>query len=297
MRKQEWGMLLALSILWGGSFFFMKWATTEVPTYSIVLVRVALAALTLRLVIGVSGIAIPRDIGLWRSFFTMGLINNVIPFSLLVWGMTEIASGLAAILNATTPMFTILVAHLLTHDERISPSKLVGIFLGFFGVVVLIGFDALSGLDSAVLAMLACLGAAVSYALAAVYGRRFSQQGISPEISAYGQVTGSTIILLPLVLAIDSPWQLPLPGLSTWLSLLALGVLSTGLAYMLYFRILAAAGATNIALVTLLVPVSALLLGWGILDESLSLTQLFGMLLIGLGLLAIDGRLLRLGRT
>ena len=223
----------------------------------------------------------------------MGVINNVLPFSLLVWGMAEIASGLAAILNATTPMFTILVAHFFTADERISKSKMFGILLGFLGVVLMMGFDALSGIDDSILPMLACLGAAISYALAAVYGRRFSRLKIRTETTAFGQVTASSLVLLPLVLVIDAPWQLAMPGLSTWSALLALGILSTALAYLLYFRILAAAGATNIALVTLLVPASAILLGWQILDESLSVAQMIGMLLIGLGLLAIDGRLWR----
>ena len=247
MQQREWLMLISLSILWGGSFFFMKWATLEVPTYSIVFSRVALAALTLLLVLRLIGIELPRGLALWRAFFVMGVINNVVPFSLLVWGMTEIASGLAAILNATTPMFTILVAHFSTRDERISKLKMSGVLLGFGGVVTMIGFDALGGIGDSIIAMLACLGAALSYAFAAVYGRRFAAQGVRPETSAFGQVTASALVLLPLVLFVDEPWRLAMPGLSTWAALLALGVLSTALAYLLYFRILAAAGATNIA--------------------------------------------------
>jgi len=291
MGSLEWAMLITLSILWGGSFFLMKVALADLPTFTIVFCRVVIAASTLFLFLKLSGVALPRGRKIWRTFFVMGFINNLVPFSLLVWGMTQIASGLAAILNATTPLFAILVAHFTTSDERISTNKIAGMLLGLVGVAALVGVDALDGFDSSVLAMLACLGAALSYGLAASYGRKFKQLQLKPVVGAFGQVTASSVLLLPLALVIDRPWTLSVPAWSTWTALLALGTFSTALAYVLFFRILASAGSTNIALVTLLVPVSAILLGWLILGEILSLNHLFGMGLITLGLLAIDGRL------
>lgn len=293
MGPVEWLMLILLSVLWGGSFFFMKVSLAELPTLTIVFSRVAFAAITLGLVLKLMGQLLPRGFELWRAFFIMGLINNLLPFSLLVWGMTELSSGLASILNATTPVFAILVAHFATSDERISTNKIVGVILGLVGVAVLIGVDAVSGVSQSLLAMLACLGASLSYGLAATYGRKFKAMQVKPVSVAFGQVTASSLLLLPVALVIDSPWILAIPSLYTWSSLIALGVLSTALAYVLYFQILSRAGATNIALVTLLVPVSAIFLGWLILNETLELNHIVGMSLIALGLLAIDGRIIK----
>ncbi len=204
MGPVEWLMLILLSVLWGGSFFFMKVSLAELPTLTIVFSRVAFAAITLGLVLKLMGQLLPRGFKLWRAFFIMGLINNLLPFSLLVWGMTELSSGLASILNATTPVFTILVAHFATSDERISANKIVGVILGLVGVAVLIGVDAFSGFSQsllamlAMLAMLACLGASLSYGLAATYGRKFKTMQVKPASVAFGQVTASSLLLLPV---------------------------------------------------------------------------------------------------
>ena len=238
MGLAEWLMLILLSVLWGGSFFFMKVSLAELPTLTIVFFRVAFAATTLGIVLKILGQYLPRGLKLWRAFFIMGFINNLVPFSLLIWGMTEISSGLASILNATTPVFTILVAHFATSDERISSNKIIGVLLGLVGVAVLIGFDVVSGFDQSILAMLACLGASLSYGLAATFGRKFKTMQVKPVSVAFGQVTASSLLLLPVALVVDSPWTLALPSLYTWSSLLALGVLSTALAYVLYFQIL-----------------------------------------------------------
>ena len=291
MNKVEWGMLILLSVLWGASFLFMKVALLELPTFTIVFSRVCIASLALLVLIKVLNNEFPKGIKVWRTFFIMGFINNVVPFSLLVWGMTEIASGLAAILNAMTPFFTILVAHFATSDEQISYNKIVGVLLGLAGVVVLIGVDALGGFNASILAMLACLGAAFSYALAAIFGRQFKRMNLQPATSAFGQVTASSLLLLPIVIIVDSPWTLSMPGMNTWLSIVTLGVGSTAIASVLYFSILTTAGATNIALVSLLIPVSAIIIGWLMLGETLLTNHLIGMAIITLGLLAIDGRL------
>jgi drug/metabolite transporter (DMT)-like permease len=288
MGPAEWLLLVALSVLWGGSFFFSKVALAELPPFTVVLGRVGLAAVALVVMVLGSGQRLPRSLRLWGAFLVMGALNNLIPFSLIVWGQTAIASGLAAILNATTPLFTVVLAHLLTRDERMTPGRLSGVVLGLLGVALMIGPAALAGLGVAVVAQLACLAAALSYALAGIFGRRF--RGTPPLVTAAGQVSMSTLLILPLALVVDRPWSLPPPGPSTWGVLIALALLSTALAYILYFRILAAVGATNLLLVTFLIPVSALVLGIRILGERLAPGHLAGMALIALGLAAIDGR-------
>ena len=296
MGFREWVMLLTLSILWGGSFFFVEVVVSELPPLTIVLLRVGLAAIALWIFAFSIGLRPPASAAIWLAFFIMGLINNVIPFSLLVWGQTHIASGLASILNATTPLFTVVVAGVLLADERITLARMVGVAFGLAGVILMIGPEALGGFSSNVLAQIAVLGTAISYAFASVYGRRFKSMGLNPIMLATGQVTASSLILLPMAFYIEQPQNLALPGTTSIVAILALGVFSTALAYILYFRILAAAGATNLMLVTFLVPVSAILLGSMVLGEVLLPIHLAGMALIACGLVAIDGRLLKLYR-
>ncbi|WP_245699090.1 DMT family transporter [Rhodospira trueperi] len=293
MGLKEWAMLLSLSLLWGGSFFFVGVAVQALPPLTIVAARVGLAAPVLWMAVFALRRPIPRDPAVWAAFAVMGVLNNVIPFSLIVWGQTQIPSGLASILNATTPLFTVVVAGLLLADERFSAHKGLGVAIGFAGVVVLIGADALYVPDAPVLAQMAVLGAGLSYAFAAVFGRRFRGMGLDPLVTATGQVTFSGLIMVALAVGIDRPWTLPMPAVPVLASLLGLAVLCTALAYGLYFRILATAGATNVILVTFLVPVTAILLGVTVLDESLRASHLVGMAVIGAGLLVMDGRVLR----
>lgn len=293
MGASEWVMLLTLSVLWGGSFFFVEVAVTALPVLTIVVLRVGLAAAALWAVVALLGRPVPRTPSVWLAFLGMGLLNNAIPFGLIVWGQTVIASGLASILNATTPLFTVVIAGLLLADERMTPMKLGGVAVGFAGVVVMIGLDALSSLGIGIAAQVAVLGAALSYALAGVFGRRFRRMGVDPVVTAAGQVTGSTLLIAPLVLALEAPWTLVAPPPAVWASVAGLALLSTALAYILYFRILERAGATNLLLVTFLIPVSAILLGWLVLGERLAPAHVAGMALIGAGLALIDGRLLR----
>lgn len=293
MSTYEWGMLVLLSALWGGSFFLVGVAVHALPPLTIVVARVGLSAMVLWLACRAMGVAIPRDRHVWAAFFGMGFLNNAVPFTLIAWGQTHIASGLASILNATTPVFAVIVAHFLTADERLTWNRMAGVVVGLAGVVVLIGPAALAGVGVAVLAQIAVLAAAVFYAFSGVFGRRFRAMGIAPMATAAGQVTASTAMLLPLVLVVDRPWTLALPGIPVWTAIIGLAALSTALAYILYFRILASAGATNVLLVTLLVPVSAILLGALVLGERLEPRHFAGMALIAAGLAAIDGRLLR----
>jgi drug/metabolite transporter (DMT)-like permease len=290
MTPLEWGLLIALSLLWGGSFFFVGVAVQALPPFTIVALRVGIAAVVLHLVLRAVGLALPKGSKVWVAFLGMGFLNNLVPFSLLVWGQTQIPSGLAAILNATTPLFAVLVAHAFTRDEKLTRGRAAGVIIGFAGVAVMIGPGALSGIGSDVTAQIACLAAACSYGFAGVFGRRFRALGVPPLTTAAGQVTASTAMLLPFALAVERPWSLPLPGLPVWAAVAGLAVLSTALAYIIFFRILASAGAVNLALVTFLIPPSAILLGAVFLHERLEPLQFAGMALIGLGLAAIDGR-------
>jgi drug/metabolite transporter (DMT)-like permease len=283
-------LLLTLSVLWGGSFFFNGVAVKELPTFTIVVARIALAAAMLLLVLNLTGAGLPRERRVWAAFFVMSLLNNALPFSLIVWGQSHIASGVASILNATTPLCTVIVAHMLTADEKMTGGRLIGVLLGLAGVGVMIGSEALASLGIDVAAQLACLAAAISYAFAGVFGRRFRNMGVTPMQTAAGQVTASSLILLPVMLLVDRPWTLPAPGAATILALVGVATLSTALAYVLYFRILATAGATNLLLVTFLIPASAILLGVVILEETLRPQHIAGLILIGIGLGAIDGR-------
>jgi drug/metabolite transporter (DMT)-like permease len=292
MGTIEWLLLLTLSLLWGASFLISEVALEEVRPFTLVLGRVGFAAIVLLAAVYASGHHMPRGWAVWRPFLAMGALNNLIPFSLIIWGQTEITGGLASILNATTPLFTVLLAHFLTRDERITPCRLAGLAFGLAGVVAMVGPAALHGLGVHLLAQIAVLGAALSYALAGIYGRRFRDQ--PPLVLAAAQVSASTLMMLPIALLVDGPWTGPLPGVSTWAAILGIAILGTALAYILYFRILAVAGATNLLLVTFLIPVSAVLLGAAILGERLDPEHFLGMTLVGLGLAAIDGRLVNL---
>lgn len=293
MGPVEWILLIVLSILWGGSFFFVGVAVDDLGPLTIVALRVGLAAIALNLVVVLMGLRMPADKPMWKAFFGMGLLNNMIPFTLIVWGQAYIASGLASILNASTIFFTVIAAHYLTRDERLTGGRFAGVLLGIAGVVFLIGTEALSGLGTQLLAQLAILGGALSYAFAGIYGRRFRTLNSPPLVTATGQVTASALVLIPLALILERPWLLPMPSATVWAAILGLALLSTALAYILYFRVLSTAGATNILLVTFLIPVSAILLGTVFLGEQLELKHFAGMALIGAGLAAIDGRPLK----
>jgi drug/metabolite transporter (DMT)-like permease len=291
MNRREWAMLVTLSVLWGGSFFFAEIALESLPPLTIVTLRVGLAAITLWLVVLALKLPIPNSPPIWIAFLTMGLLNNVLPFSLIVWGQSQISSGLAAILNATAPLFGVIVAGILLRDESATPLKITGVVIGFAGVIVMMDLSSIA--TSSLLAQLAILAAALSYACASVYGRRFKATGLNPILVAAGQVTGSTLLLLPIALWVDGNDPYANVPAQVWAAIISLAMFSTAAAYILYFKLLASAGATNILLVTLLVPVSAILLGWLFLEESLQTPHIIGMAMIALGLSAIDGRLWR----
>lgn len=290
MTARDWILLLCLSLLWGGSFFFGKVAVAEIPPLTLVLARVGLAALALHVVLRASGLRFAPRLGRWSDYLAMGALNNLIPFGLIFFGQIEIGAGLAAVINGMTPFWSALIARG-TGVESLPAHKALGVAVGFTGLAVMVGPAALAGLDAPLIAQIAVVGATISYGFASVFGRRFRDD--PPMLTATGQLTGSTILVLPLALVVDMPWMLPTPSLGVAASVVALAVLSTALAYILFFRILASAGATNVSLVTLLVPVSAIVLGMAILGETVTLRQLAGMVLIALGLVVIDGRLFK----
>lgn len=288
MGGREWALLVALSILWGGSFFFFEVALRDFGPFTIVFGRVGLAALWLYGFLRLSRASMPGDLASWRQFAAMGLLNNVIPFSLIVWGQQFIESGVAAILNASTPLFTVLLSHYLIQGERLTAGRVVAVLLGLAGVAVLIDPRAVLDVENHGLGELAVVGAAISYAFAGIYGRRFKQ--VAPMATATGQVTCSAAMTLPLALLFEQPWQVH-PSIQAVGALLGLSLLCTAIAYVIFFKILAAAGATNLLLVTLLVPPSALVLGVFVLGERPNANAFMGLVLILAGLLVIDGRL------
>jgi drug/metabolite transporter (DMT)-like permease len=305
MNPKDWSRLLILSLLWGGTYMLAAIALKGWPAGAgngvsplvLVWLRVSIAALVLLAVLTAMGVALPRGRQAWIAFFGMGMLNNVLPFSLIFWGQSQlpasVAAGLASILNATTPLFTVIVLHVFTTDERATPLKVAGVLLGLAGVAVMIGLDALSGLGAGVWGQAACLMGAVIYAFSSLYGRRFKALGVTPLQTALGQLAASTVMMSLVTAVISQPWTQPMPGAVPLIAVVAIAVFSTALAYILFFQLLSSAGATNLMLVTFLIPVSAILLGVLVLGEALKPQHLAGMAFIGLGLAAIDGRLWR----
>lgn len=294
MTPAEWGILVFLALIWGGSFFFIEIAITELPVFTVVVGRVFIAALVLLALVYLTGQSLPLDPKIWQLFFVMGLVNNAIPFCLIVWGQIYIASGVASILNATAPLFTVLVAHYFTQDEKLSTNKIMAVLLGLIGVAIMIGGEAIKALGVNIIAQIAVLAAACCYACAGVYGRRFRGMKFSPLSIAAGQTLTASFVLLPMLFIIDQPWTLPVPSFNVTMAVLYLALPATALTYILYFRLLATAGAVNLLLVTFLVPISAIFLGIFFLDEVLKTKHIIGMALIGFGLAILDGRPIKL---
>lgn len=284
---RDWSLLCVLSILWGGSFFFNGAALRELPPLTLVFLRVALGAAILLPLLRVQGIGFPIGATGWKPFVAIGLFNNAIPFSLIVLGQTFIPSGLASILNATTPLFTVIVMAM-AGEETLQMRRVAGVALGVVGVVVLRGWGA-ETMSGHGLGILLCLGGALSYGFAALAARRLLKD--SPPLgTATFQLMASTVMMAIIAGAVEQPWRLPMPSLTTWLAVLGLAGLSTALAYIVFFQILRRSGATNVMLVTLLIPVTAILLGWLVLGEPISMREIAGAIVIGSALLVIDGR-------
>ena len=293
MHGRDWAPLGVLSVLWGGSFFFNGVALRELPPFTLVFLRVALAAASLLPVLRIYRIGFPSGLSGWLPYFAIALLNNVLPFSLIVMGQTYIPSGLASILNATTPLFTVLVMAA-AGDEKLLMRRVAGVLTGLIGVIILRGRD-LGFRTSEGTGILLCLAGAFSYGLAALYARRRLANS-PPLATAAFQLMASSLMMAIVAAAFERPWRLAMPGATTWLAIAGLAVLSTALAYIVFFQILRRSGPSNVMLVTLLIPVTAILLGYLVLGESVSAREIIGAAVIGSGLLLIDGRILGLVR-
>lgn len=281
-------MMLLLALFWGGSYFWSALALRAFGPFTIVGLRLLLGSAMLIVYVTARGFSLRLAPAVWRDLFVLGFLNLFFPFCLITWGQTQIASGLAAIFNATAPLFAVVVAHFATRDERLTVQKISGVLLGIAGVAVMVGVDALRGLGLQVLAQLAVLGGALSYGCAAVYARRFRNQ--PSMVIATGQITTAAIMAVPVALFIETPWNMPAPGVIPLVAIAGLAILSSAVSPLLYFAILKSVGATNAIVVTFLAPVSALLLGVLVLGEAFTSQQAAGIVLIGMGLAAIDGR-------
>jgi len=288
MAVADWFRVVLLSLVWGGSFFFVEVILEAMPPMTSVLGRLMVGLIGLVCLLKILGYRLGILTEQWQPFAFIGLINNAVPFSLISFGQTEITGSLASIINATTPIMTALVAHRLTTDERLSTNKILGIGFGFSGVLVLFGPVAMEG-GASLLGMTAGLTATICYAFGSVYSKRLKDN--APLVNATGQVLYGTFWMVPIVIIVDQPWTIPMPGLAPWLAVFAIGLLSTTLAFYIYFRVLKTAGASNVVLVTFLVPVSASGLGIVFLGEVLALQHVIAYLLIVSGLAIIDGRI------
>lgn len=291
--RRDWGLLGLLSVLWGGSFFFNGMILRELPPLTLVLLRVVLGTIILLPLLRARKIEFPRGVPGWAPFVAMGLFNNVLPFSLIVFGQTYIPSGLASILNATTPLFAVVIMAA-AGEERLQARRVVGVVVGLIGVAILhgdaLGFESRQGIGIAL-----CLAGAFSYGIAALVGRRLPQR-VPPLGTATFQMLASDVMIAPIAAVADRPWLLPMPQATTWLAVLGLAALSTALAYIVFFQILQRSGATNVVLVTLLIPATAMLLGYLVLGEPVSWREVTGALVIASALLLIDGRVLTFGQ-
>ena len=294
ISTRAWGELCLLALIWGASFLCVAIALEEIGPLTVVAHRVGWAMVALWGVVLVMRLPLPRNPRIWGAFVVMGVLNNVIPFGLMAWGQLHIESGLTSIFNAATAIFGVLMATLFFADERLTARKALGVTLGFAGVAVAIGVENLRDFDIRSLAQLAILGGTLSYALASIWARK-KLSGQPPQVAAAGMVTGATLVIIPLAWWIEGPLTLNLAP-RTGMAIAYYALVGTALAYLLYYRVLAMAGSSNLMLVTLLIPPVAIVLGAWVLDEALHPAAYTGFALLALGLLVLDGRIWRLGQ-
>ncbi len=279
---RAWALLGALSLIWGTSFLSNRAALSGAGFLTVVTFRVTGGALALWLWVALRRIALPKDPRFLYRFLIMGALNNAIPFALIVWGQQHIDSGLAAIINASTAIFGVLVAAMVFADERLTGPRLWGVLIGFAGVVIAIGPEALGGFTLTSAGQWAIIGASISYGFAGSYARH-AIRGLAPEVAAAGMLTGGAIWLIPAMAMVEG---LPRLGYAptVWAGLLWLSLGCSALAYLIYYRILALAGAGNLSLVTLLIPPVAILAGWAVYGERLGGNALVGFAVLAFGL-------------
>ncbi len=290
LSRRAWTDLIFLSCLWGGTFLAVRIALDEIGVFTVVAHRVFWGAVVLWAIVLILRLPLTKDPRLWGAFALMGLLNNVIPFTLITWGQLRVETGLTAILNSTTALFGVLVATALFADERLTLRKAVGVLLGFAGVVTAVGYESLFAFDPTSLAQWAIISAGVSYAFAGAWGR-IGLGKLPPLVAAAGMVTASALIMVPLAWIIEGPISLDLSA-RTWSAIAYVAGGATALAYLLYYRILAVAGSGNLLLVTLTIPPVAIILGTIVLGETLNPSAYMGFGLLALGLVVVDGRFL-----
>ncbi len=290
MTAQYWGLLVFLSFLWGGSFFLTSVAIKEITPFTLVFVRLTIADIALFIVIIAIGARIPKDLSTWGQFLVLGTFGSAVPFALIFWGMLKVSGGLASILTSMTPLSTIIIAHFFTADEKLTWQRFWGVMVGVGGVIVIVGPSVLSDSGSQIASQAAILAASVCYGIAGVYGKRFF--GMQPVVVAFGQVASAAVLILPMALVFEHPFSQALPSTAAIASVVALALFSSALAFIVFFRILMRVGATNVVLVTLLIPVTAIILGAVILGEKLLLRHFAGLAVIVCGLLIVDGRII-----
>jgi drug/metabolite transporter (DMT)-like permease len=295
MGAIEWGLIALQSMLWGSSYFFIATVQGQVPALTIAALRTLPAAAVLLLIVLSLGYRLPATLAEWRLFIGFSVFNTVLPFVLIVWGQSRTTGGMAAILNATAPLFGIFLAHVLTHDEKLSWSKAIGILVGIAGVGVLVGRDVVVGTSADLMARLALLAAPFCYVCANIFVRR-RLGGYPPFVIAVMQMVGAMAVSLPVAAAIDRPWEHAAPPAAALLAIVGMGVLGSALPSLCHFTVIQRAGATNASLVTLIMPLTPVALGGIFLGERLSATDITGALIIAAALIIIDGRVLGVWR-
>jgi drug/metabolite transporter (DMT)-like permease len=291
----EWSLIALQSMLWGSAYFFIEIAQPELPPLTIAALRTVPAALTLLVIVLSLGYRLPATLAEWWLFMLFAMFNSILPFALIVWGQARATGGMAAILNASAPLFGIFLAHIITHDEKLSWHKLIGILVGMAGVVVLLGEQFVFGSAADVVARLALLAAPLMYVCANLFARvRLAHY--PAFVVAVMQMIGAVLVAMPLAFAIDQPWRLPTPSWAALGAILGMGLFGSAFASLCHFTILQRAGATNASLVTLLIPVTPIALGWVFLGETLTPRDMLGALTIAAALIIIDGRLFGLSR-
>lgn len=280
----EYALLLLLATLWGASYTFIKLGIASIPPITLIAARTVIAGALLFAVMRLQGVTMPRDGLNWRRFFIQALINSVVPFTLIAWAEKTVDAGLATILNSTSPIFAFLMTFALTRHEPVTLTKLAGVILGIVGICLVIGISTLGGLGRETVAQIAIVFATICYAGAAIFGRHFS--GLHPLVPATGSMVCGAAMLLPLSLAIEHPWTLT-PSASSLAALLGLSVLSTALAFVLYFRLLQTIGSIGVTSQAYLRVPIGVLIGVIFLGESLSLAGAIGLVCIMLGVAAM----------
>jgi drug/metabolite transporter (DMT)-like permease len=286
--RVDWLIFLALGFMWGSSYLFIKLAVDSFSTFTLITLRLLIGAAFLWLVVLASRTPLPRDRRAYGHLIVMGVINIAIPFGLITWAEQSVDSALAAILNSTVPLMVIVIAPLFLPDEPIRLNGLVGLAVGFMGVVLIVS-PGLVGAAGTLAGQLALLGSSLSYAVGNVYARR-NVRGLPPMIPAVMQVTVALILVGVLALALERPWETSSPDLEGWFSIAWLGIFGSGLAYLAYFRLLSRWGATRTSLVAYLLPVVGIVLGYLVRRESIDLSLIAGTALVIAGVALVNGR-------